>query len=147
MTNNDGLDFETGTPDEAQNPPAGLTRKKDSKLKDISRHAFRFPIQKIGTVKVSIADRTFDLVNIVVNDTAGIGVRLRQDDIFSVNEELPVIRFKLHDKDFTLAGKVQHVSPDVSGHYICGIVLFRLTAEDRQALRTFAQTLHSELFR
>ena len=147
MTNNDGLDFETGTPDEAQNPAAAPSPKKDSELKDIARHAFRIPIQKIGTVKVLIANHTFDVVNIVVNDTAGIGVRLRQDDIFSVNEELPQIRFKLLDREFTLAGKVQHISPDVSGHYICGILLFRLTAEDRQALRTFAQTLYSELFR
>jgi hypothetical protein len=147
MINNDGLDFETGTPDVSRNPSTASSRKHDLELKDIARHAFRFPIQKIGTVKVSIADHTLDLVNIVVNDTTGIGVRLHRQDIFSVDEELPVIRFKLLDKDFILTGTVQHISPDVSGHYICGIILNRLTAEDRQALRTFTRKLHAELFR
>lgn len=147
MTNNNGLEFEVGTPDGSQNQSAGPSRKDDPELKDISRQSFRFPVQKIGAVKVLIADHTLDLVNIVVNDKAGIGIRLPQDDTFALNEELPVIRFKLFDKDFELAGKVQHISPDVTGHYICGIMLVRLTADDKQGLRAILQKLHSELFR
>lgn len=147
MINNDGLDFETGTPDELQNSSADASPKHDPELKDISRHGFRFPIAEIGSIKVLIADSSFDLVNIVINDTAAIGVRVHREDIFAVNEELPVVRLKLLDRDFKLTGRVLHISPDVTGHYICGIMLNRLTAEDRQTFKTFIQRLHSELFR
>ena len=146
MINNDGLDFETGTPDELQNSSADASPKHDPELKDISRHAFRFPIQKIGTVKVSIAEHNLDLVNIVVNDKTGIGVRLRQKDTFARDQEIPIIRFKLFDQDFSFRGKVQHISPDVAGRYLCGIMLTRLTDEEKTILKILVQRLHSEIF-
>ena len=147
MINNDGLDFETGTPDELQNSSTAASPKLDPELKDISRHAFRFPIQKIGTVKVSIAEHNLDLVNIVVNDKTGIGVRLRREDTFARDQEISIIRFKLFDQDFSFQGKVQHISPDVAGHYLCGIMLTRLTDEEKTILKILVQRLRSELFR
>ena len=147
MNDNNGLEFETGTMDESQpqTDPASLKDTQD--LKDVPRQSFRLPIQKIGTVKVSIAEHTLDLVNIVVNDRIGIGVRVFRDDVFARDQELPIIRFKLLDSDFSLQGKVQHISPDVAGHYLCGIMLIRLADEEKSILKNLAQKLHSEMFR
>ncbi len=147
MNDNNGLEFETGTMDESQpqTDPASLKDTQD--LKDVPRQSFRLPIQKIGTVKVSIAEHTLDLVNIVVNDKIGIGVRVFRDDIFSRDQEIPSIRFKLLDQDFNFQGKVQHISPDVVGHYLCGIMLTRLTDEEKTILKNLTQKLYSEMFR
>jgi hypothetical protein len=147
MINNDGLDFETDDSDESQNPPAAPSPQKHPGLKDISRHAFRLPIQKIGSIKVSIANHTLDLVNIVINETAGIGVRPPRKDTFAKDQKISIIRFKLFDQDFSFQGKVQHISPDVAGHYLCGIMLTRLTDEEKTILKILVQRLHSELFR
>jgi hypothetical protein len=105
------------------------------------------PIKKIGTIKVTIVDHTLDLVNIVVNDRIGIGVRVLRDDIFIREQELPTIRFRLFDQDFNFQGKVQHISPDVAGHYLCGIMLTQLTDEQKSILKNSAQKLHTEMFR
>ena len=147
MSNNNGLDFETDTMDGSQHqtPPASL--KDNPERNDVSRQSFRLPIKNIGTVKVSIAEHTLDLVNIVVNDRLGIGVRVSRDDIFARDQELPSIRFKLLDHDLSFQGKVQHISPDVAGHYLCGIMLIRLTDEEKSVLKHLAQKLHSEMFR
>ena len=147
MSDNNGLEFETDTMDgsQHQSPPASL--KDNPGLKDVSRQSFRLPIQKIGTIKVAIAEHTLDLVNIVVNDRIGIGVRVFRDDVFARDQELPIIRFKLLDQDFSLQGKVQHISPDVAGHYLCGIMFTQLADEETSILKNLAKKLHSEMFR
>jgi hypothetical protein len=147
MNDNNGLDFETDSMDESQNQTGPASLQDNPGLKDISRHSFRLPIQKIGTVEVSIAEHTLALVNIVVNDRIGIGVRVPNDSIFTRDQELPSIRFKLLDQDFSFQGKVQHISPDVTGHYLCGILLTQLTDKDRSTLKILAHKLHSEIFR
>ena len=147
MSANNGLDFETDTMNGSQHQSPPASSKDNPELKDVSRQSFRLPIQKIGTVKVSIAEHTLDLVNIVVNDRIGIGVRVFKDDIFARDQELPSIRFKLLDQDFSFQGKVQHISPDVAGHYLCGIMLIRLADEEKSILKNLAQKLYSALFR
>ncbi len=147
MNDTNGLDFEIDPMDESQHQTDSDSSKGHPDLKNISRQSFRLPIQKIGTVKVSIDEHTLDLVNIVVNDRMGIGVRVAKDDIFASDQELPVIRFKLLDQDFSFQGKVQHISPDVAGHYLCGIMLTQLTDTDKSVLKNQAQRLHAEMFR
>jgi hypothetical protein len=146
MNDNNGLEFETGTMDgpQPQNDPASLKDKQD--LNDLSRQSFRLPIQKIGTIKIAIADQTLNLVNIVVNDRIGIGVRVFRDDIFAREQEIPSIRFKLFGQDFNFQGRVQHISPDVAGHYLCGIMLTQLTDEQKSILKNSVQKLYTELF-
>jgi hypothetical protein len=147
MNDTNGLDFEIDPMDESHHQTDSDSLKGQPDLKNISRQSFRLPIQKIGTVKVSIDEHTLDLVNIVVNDRMGIGVRVAKDDIFASDQQLPSIRFKLLDQDFSFQGKVQHISPDVAGHYLCGIMLTQLTDTDKSVLKNQAQRLHAEMFR
>ena len=147
MNDNNGLDFETGTMDGSQHQTDPASLKDKQGMEDLSRQSFRLPIQKIGTIKVTIADHTLDLVNIVVNDRIGIGIRVLKDDIFTREQELPAIRFRLFDQDFNFQGQVQHISPDVAGHYLCGIMLTQLSDEQKSILKNLAQKLHTEMFR
>lgn len=147
MNDNNGLDFETDSMDESQNQTNPPSLQNNPEMKDISRNSFRLPIEKIGTVEVTIGEHTLDLVNIVVDDRTGIGVRVFRGDIFTRDQKLPIIQFKLLDQDFSFQGEVQHISPDMTGHYLCGILLTHLTDEERSTLKTMAHKLHSKIFR
>ena len=142
--NNDAtnsLDFEVGPEEDS---PASA--KEGPELQEAPRKSFRFPIRKVGSVKVQIADHSLDLVNLVTQNKTGIGVRVTSNNTFSISQHLQNIKFSLEGTDFELQGIVQHISADGVGHYLCGIELIEMSAEDTDALQRYIEELRTKIF-
>ena len=135
------LDFEVGP---EKDTPSSL--KNSPQLQEASRQSFRLPIQKVGSVKVQISDHSLDLVNLVARNKTGIGVRVSSSDTFSIGQQLQNIQFSLGDTDFDLQGRVQHISPDNVGCYLCGIELIDMSVENTDALHRYIDELRTNIF-
>lgn len=144
--NEEGLEFESEGRESPSTSPAHTSIKNDPELKRISRHSYRFPIDDTVAAKVRINGREFELVNLVDNNRAGIGILLLQErETFAIGEELTAIRLTLPEKTLNLQGTVIHISPDGLGNYLCGIEFAAVTEEDRQALAAFSAACRSRL--
>ncbi len=131
-----------------QNENNGSVRDKNTvanglELLKITRESFRIPVSDVGTATAQIDDQLFDVENIAPN---GIGIRVEQADIFSVNQELDSIQLILEGSAFHLKGRVIHISPDGAGKFLCGIEFVDMDRKSEEKLLEYLQKSRTDLF-
>ncbi len=141
--NNDGLEFDVAADDTAQNHSS--TDDK-SQLKRLLRESYRLPVKTLKSFKVQINQIDFVPLNLVVGDRSGVGIMLEDKILFSEGEQLNKIQLTLDGKDIFAQGKIQHISPNGDGNYICGIELLDLGKKDSATLKKFSKKCYSKLF-
>lgn len=115
--------------------------KKD--LNKIIRKSYRISLTKWSTIKFKVNNSTFDVVNISAN---GLAIRIDNPDLFSVGQELPDVKLNLEGTYLIFRGKVNHISPDSYGHYLCGIDIINVDESNKEVLQKFVQQNRNELF-
>jgi len=131
-----------------QNENNGSVRDKNNtenglELIKTTRESFRTPVSGAGTATAQIGDQLFDIDNI---GPSGIGIRVAQADMFSVNQELDSIQLILEGSAFHLKGKVVHITPDGAGKFLCGIEFVDMDRESEEKLLEYHQKSRTELF-
>jgi len=131
-----------------QNENNGSVRDKNTaenglELLKITRESFRAPVSGAGIETVQIDDQLFDIENI---GPSGIGIRVAQADMFSVNQEIDSIQLILEGIAFQLKGKVVHISPDGAGKFLCGIEFVDMDRECEEKFLEYLQKSRTELF-
>lgn len=137
-----GSEIEPWEMKEPRKKPAGASDKADLKTKKISRKSFRGPVAESDAAEVQINDQRFSVIDI---GNRGVGIALPEPDSLSTGETY-TITLILHGKSFTLEGRVKHISPSASGHYLAGIELLNLDEEAEQKLQTFLQRKRAQMF-
>ena len=145
---NNGLEFEVNNSSTPQHQSGRSSLQSDPNLKKVFRESFRLPFDKGNPTKVHVGNSHYDLINIVAFEKVGmgIGVRVNQKEDFSLGDELSSIQFELNAKHFDVRGKVRHLSPEHDGAYICGIELIHLDKKELDALKSYIQKCHDEMF-
>lgn len=145
---NNGLDFEVSNGSSPQHQSGRSSLQNDPDLKKVFRKSFRLPLDKKNPMRVHVGNSHYDLINMVAFEKVGIGigVRVSQKEDFSLGDELTSVQFDLGEKHFNVIGKVRHISPEHDGAYICGIELIHLDEKDLDALKSYIQKYHDEMF-
>ena len=117
---NDGIEFEAW--------------KASEEELEISRKSFRTPINEADDIILQIDDRSFKIVNITA---AGIGIHLKDPDLFSVGQIIDTIELHLEGTPLTFQGKVNHISPMFPDGFLYGIELMAPLEDNTHRLRQF----------
>lgn len=131
-----------------QNENNGSVRDKNTaenglELLKITRESFRTPGSGAGTETAQIDDQLFDIENI---GPSGIGIRVAQADMFSVNQEFDSIQLILEGNAFHFKGRVIHITPDGAGKLLCGIEFVDMDRKSEEKLLEYLQKSRTELF-
>ncbi len=131
-----------------QNENNGSVRDKNTaenglELLKITRESFRTPVSGAGTATAQIDDQLFEIENI---GPSGIGIRVAQADMFSVNQEIDSIQLILEGNAFHFKGRVIHFSPDGAGKFLCGIEFVDMDRKSEEKLLEYLQKSRTELF-
>ena len=105
-------------------------------IKEIIRNYFRIAPREADKIAVKADGQEYPVIDV---GDRGVGIRLSDEDILlKVNDTL-AIELELQGRRLDLQGKIVHISPDVSGQYLCGIEFQKITRQDQQMLLEYLQ--------
>lgn len=111
--------------------------------KKIIRNYFRITVRETDRIKIMADGHQYPIVDV---GDKGVGIRLTEEDIFlSVSDPLE-IELDLQGKPLHLQGKIVHISPDGSGHYLCGIEFQKIDAKQRKKILAYLQQVKDTMF-
>ena len=139
----DGIDFESSDDSPQKGKKTDPPRKKTNNADQIVRHAYRIPSHELGSLTVNLQGREFDVVNIGNN---GIGIKYREEDSLTVSNDPLTITLNFNGNFFTLQAVIVHISPDVTGKYICGIDFLDVDVAARKKIQDLISENRDKLF-
>ncbi len=137
-----GSDLDPWVMKEPRKKPAGASKDTDKKARETTRKSYRGPVSRSDATEVQIGKKRYRLVDI---GSKGIGIALPKPDSLSVGETY-TIKLLLQKQSLELKGRVKHLSPSASEHYLCGVELLNLDKDTERKLQSFLQQKREQLF-
>jgi len=139
----ESLEFEESDLDKLRNRLAASPALKGEKEEEIKRHSFRVPCLETDNAEVIIKGKSYPVINV---GSRGLGLILPDEHSLQEGEELNTMKFRMLGQEFTLQGRVVHISMEEDNTYLCGVALTGMGEEQSAKIRALIQSRRQALF-
>lgn len=137
------IQFEDADLEELQKALSQDPGKTKAVKEEVVRHSFRVTCEKEDAASVTIAGKTYQVVNI---GNRGLGIRMPDASTFYRGEELPEIVFSFREQKMVLKGCAVHISMEDEKAYLCGITFTEMSEEQQKMLLELVQQQRLAIF-
>ncbi len=122
-------------------PPPKETQMTDNNSNG-GRKFFRIPIDETSKISITIADTSYEIVNIAAG---GVGIYLDNINTFVTGDNVTDIVLTIDTVSCKVKGCVAHISAEDVG-CLCGIELIEMDHQTKELLKRFMDDHRASLF-